>query len=413
VTNATQTVGRNAAVQVAGRAAAAVLGLALAAVLTRALGVEEFGSLSTALAVLGILAVLHDLGTTTIASRTLARDADAAEPVLGSLVVLRLGAAVPLALVGAFALWCARESGAFLWWAAAVYAVVLAGRAIESVDVVLQVAQKMGRSVAANLAGRSAHLVGVLALWGAGVCRPGPMLAAAAIGVIASCTLRVGLVRPWFRLRLRWVRSRLAPFLREAAPTGLAAVLMVLYLHADALLVRGISGAREAAFYNAPYRLFLLGAGLTGMVMLSAAPILSARWTADRNGFRRGVHKLLLISIPAALAVAGLVALTARPLLGLLFGADYEAAAPTLVWLAFAAAATAPGTIATSALISANRAGWAAGLAAAALLGNVGLDILLVPGMGGRGAAVATFATEILVAVGGCIALRRAMGRAA
>ena len=38
----------------------------------------------------------------------------------------------------------------------------------------------MGRSVLANLAGRSAHVVGVLGLSAAGVRRPGPMLMAAA-----------------------------------------------------------------------------------------------------------------------------------------------------------------------------------------------------------------------------------------
>jgi len=176
-------------------------------------------------------------------------------------------------------------------------------------------------------------------------------------------------------------------------------------MHADALIVRGLAGPEEAALYNAPYRLFVLGASLAGLVMISASPILSARWTEDRAGFRRGALALLGLSAAIGLVVASVVALVAEPLLGLLFGPDYEVAAGTLRWLAFAAAAAAPGTVATSALISSDRAVWTARLAALALAVNVGLDLALVPGMGGRGAAVATMITEGAVVLGALIVL--------
>jgi O-antigen/teichoic acid export membrane protein len=408
VSDATRIVGRNTAVQILGRAAAAGLGLALAAVLTRALSLDGYGSLSTALAVLGILAVVHDAGAVPIAVRRVARDADEAGPLLGSLLTARLAAAAPLALVGVAVLLAAGERGPFLLWALAAFALVLVARAAEIVDVALRVAQRLGRSVVANLAGRSGNLALVLLLAAAGAHAPGPFLLAAAGGVVLSAGLRVALARPWHRLRPRRDVPRLRVFLREALPAGAASILMVAYLQVDAPIVRGIAGAREAALLNAPYRFFVLGASLPGMVMVSASPILAKRFPSDRPGFRRAVRRLLIAGTAVALPLAAGVALAAPALLRVVFGPAYEVAAPTLVWLSFAAAAAVPGTVATAALIAADRAGVTAGLAALALVANVGLDLVLVPVHGGEGAAVATLVAEGFVALGGVLLLARA-----
>jgi O-antigen/teichoic acid export membrane protein len=412
VTGATLTVGRNAAVQILGRAAAAILGLGLAALLTRSLGFEGYGSLSTALAVLGLLAVLHDLGVSPIAVRTLSRQPERSARLLGSLIRLRLATAVPLAAAGVAVLAAVGEGRAFLAWVAPVLVLILLVRSVEIVDVSLQVAQRLGRSVGAALSGRAVHLAVVAVLAAAGIGRAGPMLAASAAGVLASASLRVRLARPWVRPDLGAGIGEARGFLREAVPSAVAAILMAGYMHADAVLVRGLAGAREAALYNAPYRLFALGAGLPGMVMIAAAPVLAARWTEDRGGFRRSVRKLLLAAGLAGPAVAAGVALLAEPLLDLLFGPGYGAAARTLRWLAFAAAFTGAGTVATAALLTANRAAWTARLAALALVTNVGLDLLLVPRMGGEGAAIATLAAEGLVALLGTALLLRAAGSA-
>jgi O-antigen/teichoic acid export membrane protein len=270
----------------------------------------------------------------------------------------------------------------------------------------------MDRSVAANLLGRTATIGVALGLLGLGVVGPGPLLLAWALGTAISATIRRRLARPWVTLVPRLVPGRLGPLLRDAAPAGLAALLMAGYLAADAVVVRGLAGPREAALYNAPYRLFALGAGLAGMVMVSASPVLSARWTGDRPAFRRGLVRLLTAGTLAAVPVAVGVTLAAAPILRLLFGAGYAGASATLGLLAFAAAATVPGTIATSALICADRAAWTARLAAAALVTNLVLDLALVPSLGGRGAAVATLTTEVLVAAGAVLVIARA-GRGA
>jgi O-antigen/teichoic acid export membrane protein len=412
VPSTTRTVGRNVATQIAGRAGGAALGLALTAVLTRALTLDGYGSLSTALAVLGLVAVAHELGATPVASRALARDPGAAGPLLGTVAAARAVAAVPLAGAGAVALVAAGEGTGFALAAGGAIVLVLLGRSFESVDVVFHVAQRMARSVAASLAGRAGFLGAALGLAGAGIRRPDPYLAAAVAGTAVSAVLRLRLAGPLLASPLRFAAGRLRSLLREAAPTATAGILMAGYLHADALVVRGLRGAREAALYNAPYRLFVLGAGLAGMVMVSAAPVLSARWIEDRAGFRRGVARLLGLGVLVAAPVAAIVAWQARPLLGALFGLGYEEAAGTLALLAVAAAAAAAGTVATSALICADRAIWTARLAGVALVVNVGLDLALVPSMGGRGAAVATLVTEALVAVLAVGVLARVVGGA-
>ena len=351
------------------------------------------------MAALGMVAVFHDFGFERIASRRIARRPEERDALIGRLAAVRLALAPVLALVAVAALAASGERGALLVWAAGAITAALALRALESVDVVLQVEQRMGRSVVASRAGGLAQLATNVALAALGVTAPGPYLVALALGSAVSATLRLRAVRPYLALRLRWDPTAVRAFFREAWPVGIMAALMALYLHVDMLLVRAIAGPHETGRYGAAYRLFLFAASVPGLVMVSMAPVLSARWVSDRAAFRGGALRTVRTMTTIAIPAAGVGMLVASPVLALLFGERYAGAAPALRWLAVAAAATWPATVAIGALIAADRERAGIRLAAVALGLNVGLDLALIPAFGATGAAVATAATETVVAV--------------
>ena len=78
----------NASALGAGRLATAAIGVVSIGICTRYLGLEGYGQLATALAFMGIVLALTDLGIWTIGIRELARRPDQTDRLLGALLTV-------------------------------------------------------------------------------------------------------------------------------------------------------------------------------------------------------------------------------------------------------------------------------------------------------------------------------------
>ena len=92
---------RNAGFLFAGEAASRVFGFLTTAVLARRLGVDGFGQIGFAAAVMAYGVVLTDIGLVTVGTRSVARDRSAVPSMVGTVVPLRLvlGLAAGLVMV--------------------------------------------------------------------------------------------------------------------------------------------------------------------------------------------------------------------------------------------------------------------------------------------------------------------------
>jgi len=108
-------------------------------------------------------------------------------------------------------------------------------------------------------------------------------------------------------------------------------------------------------------------------------------------------------------AVSGLVALLARPLLVVLFGPRFAGAAPALVVLALATAVIAPAGVLGTTLVALGRLRPLGLQVAVSLTINLAVILLLVPSLGAIGAATATLACELAALVLLAVAALRAL----
>jgi O-antigen/teichoic acid export membrane protein len=198
---------------------------------------------------------------------------------------------------------------------------------------------------------------------------------------------------------------RLRDLVRQAAPFGATAAAQSLYTRLDVLLLGQLASSRAVGLYSVAYKAPNL---LTYLGSTVAGPLfpLMAQTGATENpvAFQRAVRALGVMGPAVALALSGLAA----PILGLLYGAEYEAAAPLLVLLAWSAAANwlyAPIAVALQARRC--EGWWLAGLIAALAVNAAG-NLWMIPRWGALGAAAATLASElVLVAIGtGLLAAR-------
>ena len=194
----------------------------------------------------------------------------------------------------------------------------------------------------------------------------------------------------------------LAALLREGAVLGLATAAAVVYFRVDSVMLGILADDAAAGMYSAAYRFMEATFVLPALLMAAVFPRL-ARADSGSAALRGSAVGLAAIGIGATAAVyAG-----AEPLIAGLYGPAYARAGRTLEILAFAITPVYLGVVLTQAMIARGRQAAYLRLSVLGLAINVTLNLLLIPAYLEIGAAVATLVTEIVVAVGAAISLRR------
>jgi O-antigen/teichoic acid export membrane protein len=386
--------------------------LLLVVVAAPVLGEAAFGSYQFATAVTTLLALGTDLGLSVWTTRALARDRTRAAAVVGTALRLKLAAGIPyLALVGV----AAAVSGpgqtrtAMLLLGAAALANVFVDyfgaifRGYERLrdEAALNVARALLITAAGLAALRGGHSVGALS---AGVLA----------GMVASALYGVWMVRRNYGLVGRRPRG-LAPFDRalaraaaaEAFPLWLATLLSLLYFKGDVVLLRLYRGDAEVGAYSAAYKIF------EGLMILPAV-VLAATFPplARAQGQRRRRWEAALVAVLLAMGlVAGAVVYAgSEPIVALVFGAGFARAVPSLRVLALAVPVLFLNFALTHFLIARDLERRNLVFAGLMLVVNVGVNLAIIPRLGGPGAAWATLITELALTACCLAALRWTAG---
>ncbi|MCU1370649.1 MAG: flippase [Ilumatobacteraceae bacterium] len=202
-------------------------------------------------------------------------------------------------------------------------------------------------------------------------------------------------------LGLRWIRSHPAPaeplpdlHWRRALPIAIGSGFTTIYGRIDTWLVALLAPPGVSGVYAACYRItetLRLPAQAAGSVTL--ADVNRAGSAGAALARNRAIRYLALAAIPAIVLVAA-----AEPILRLLFGADFATGAATLRILALSSLASAVVSVLSPTV--AVRAGVRFAVALGVVTGlNLALNVVLVPHLGGAGAAWANVASEGALAV--------------
>ncbi len=379
--------------QWAGVLYAALLGVGFNFALGRTLGPAGFGDYSYILTLASLFAIVQDGGFSTLLFRETAKSGLADAPGVPPLLPTALGhvaatTALGLALVLVLPLEFKTATGfAVLYYAAftlaAFVSAALKGRNNFASEAFWRAAY---RTLAVGAVIAALHLIEAHPA----VVFPA-YLAGQALALALPCAKAVR-IRPLFRLH-KGVYAACGSFLLINAAT-------VVYFRCDILLLQHLSPGRDdVGNYSAAYRL------IEGVVLL-ATPLAHIFFRKlrvslnDRAAFRRSF--LIMSAVMAGLGIlssAGGLLLGPR-LLVLAFGEAFARAVPLLVWLLPSLLFILPNYILTQGLVALERERWYAVVAILAALTNIGLNLLLIPDMGPKGAALATIATEGLLCAG-------------
>jgi O-antigen/teichoic acid export membrane protein len=391
-----RTVARNSLVQLGGRGITMVVSLATLSLLSRYLGPEDFGKYQFVIAFL-LLVNVSDFGVATLAVRHLSTGEREPDDLMGNVLVVRSALALlstVIAIAIALVIGYPPE--------------ITGGIAVAALSFPLMIAAgAYGATFAANLRmeyatfGNIAQAVVTLASMGAVAASGGgliELLLAFDAGILANSLVCWFFSRRFVRARLTFDMAYSTRLLREAAPLGLAVLIITAYGRLDILLLRAFTDDESVGYYGFAYRIVDLAFPLSFFFVGSVFPLLSTYHAEGRSDeFRRLYRRAQDVLSIASIGIVTAVVLFAAPIVRIIGGADYAPALVSMQVLVGAVALIWLSNLADHGLIATGRQSALLWIAMTGLAVNVASNLVLIPMYHEEGAAVATVLTEAAV----------------
>ena len=237
---------------------------------------------------------------------------------------------------------------------------------------------------------RALGIVALAALTGSVISVPVATLVTAAIGTLLFWRMLPAQVVAHVDVRT-WPR-----YLIRALPIGLAAMMPNLYINSDTIMVKGFLGIHQLALYAAAYRIIIVPLSLGGVFVTALFPALCRLGPTTREG-RSVARRALLFGTGAGLLIACVGALASTQLMTLLYGPAFRGAGDAFQVLSLVPIVAIPALVLSSTMVASGRARFNLFVIMGGGLINLGLDAILMPTFGIRGAGLATFAAESAV----------------
>lgn len=380
---------------VAARGVALVAGIATVTLASRYLGLAHFGALSAGMAFASLFALLTDMGLSTMATREIVRDPTREHHVLGNVVGMGLLCAVASAGLG-LALMEVIYGGAGDAPTRQAIVILLAQVLVAPVSGAARAfftARQRGYLIAFGDLALAAGMAVFTAIAVLGHLGYRGVVIGVTAGYVAQA-LVMALVALRTGLRLSYGGAGGMALVRMALPLAGTMLLNYLYFRLDVLLLSWIKTDVDVARYGLAYRVLEGLIVLPGYVMLALFPTIT-RSEHDRARLSATVGAALGALEAIALPLTALLAIFAPEIVVVLGGQKYSPAGPVLAILAVALGLSYLNGVFGSALLALGHQRRLLWLTAAALLINLGVNLLLIPPWGIVGAAVAVAVSEV------------------
>jgi O-antigen/teichoic acid export membrane protein len=398
---------RGGVVRMASFGAGLVLSVGSVPLVTRHLGPSRFGYFGTVSAIIFIIAGFTEGGLTTLAIREYASCTPAERTaLLRNLIGLRITATTgAVLLVAAVAAVIGSPTpitlGILAGGAGLVFTIVG-----ENFTVPLLVGLRIPAAASLDLL-RQAALAGtyvVLVLLGVGVVPfTGATIVSGLALLIGSAIMLRGTIaaRPAFDLAMwRSLVSRTLPY-------AVAAAVGVIYFREALILVSYLSTSRQAGYYAAAFRIVEVLATLPWMIISASFPIFARAARGDIARLRYGLQRLFEVALLLGVWMT-LCVLVGAPLgIKVVAGSHFLPAIGVLEIQGVAVMTTFLVATFGFALLSLELYGVLLRANAAAVAVSTIAAVVLIPGSGARGAAVAPTAAEVVLAVSYAVGLAR------
>lgn len=367
------------------------VGLFVGVWLARYLGPEQYGLWNFAVVFAGLFGMFAELGLEGIVIRELVKRPESRNVILGSAFLLKqIGGALALTL----ALWAiifTHGDEKLTLWLVGISAVGYLFQSINVVDYYFQSkVQSKYTVISANSAFILVTLVKIYLL-----IISAPLIAFACAGlcevVLTALFLLIAYRANHLRMReWQYDRQEMIKLLNESWPLMLAGLAVMLYMRIDVVMLQEMVGDREVGIYAAATRISEIWYFLPSIIVASVSPAIINAHSADPEKYISRLKQLYFVMTWMAVGIALPLSLLSGAMVSFLFGKDFAEAAPVLAIHLWASIAVFLGVASSQYLLVESLQKISFYRTLIGLIVNVMLNLVLIPDMGAKGAAIAT-----------------------
>lgn len=377
------------------------------ALLTRHLEPAGFSRYTTILSLVGVVAVITDAGMSNLGTREFAVSSGAERD---ALMRDLLGLRVSLTMVGVLL--------AFVFAVAAGYdATLLLGTLVASLATVALVFQhtlsiplsaglRIGTISLLEVVRQVLTVGAIVAL----IALDAGILPLLAVGLAANLLLippTAAFARGQISTRLELHPRRWLGLLGLTVSFSLATAVGTIYVYTAQILTSLVATPHQSGLFAAPFRVFVVTAGIPGLLVGGALPMLARAARDDRERLSYALQRIFEVSLILGVAAVLATLAGAKFIIAVVAGPAFAASAPVLQILGVAMLASFLTAGWGFALISIKRYRGLLLANAAALAVSSLLTLTLASSHGARGAAIATLCGEITLCLGSLLVLLR------
>ena len=187
--------------------------------------------------------------------------------------------------------------------------------------------------------------------------------------------------------------------LKDSLQICLIGIFVTVYVWIDSMILFSIKGGQPTGLYSAAYRIMLFFYFIPIAVNYSIFPIISKLHSSNRSLVEKLLEKYFVLMVMISIPICILVSLLANKIVVMLFGNAYLESVlvlQILIWsilFAFTSSPFAELFIATKRQIIVTK------ITGLCMVGNIVLNIILIPKFSFIGASIATLSTYIILGV--------------
>ena len=376
------------------------VGLIIGIWLARHLGVEEYGLFNYATAFATLLSPFASLGLDSVVIRYIVRDASNRSEILGTTFCLKLIAGTLTLLVSLVSIYLFSPNEISTIWLVGILSATGIFQSLDAIDLWFQSQTQSKYTVLAK------SLVFVLTsiLKIVLISIKAPIVAFAWVALLDIGLGSLGLViaykiRGYSVWLWRWSLPLAKSLFAESWPLLFSSFAILIYMKIDMVMLKELADNRSVGIYSAATRISEAWYFIPMVISSSVAPSIYAAKESSETLYYNLVVKFHRFMALLAILISVSMTFCSKPLILLLFGEEYVAAADILIIHIWASLFVFLGVASSPWLVAQNLAYFSLPRTIMGAIANVGLNLFLIPRYAGVGAAIATVISYALANV--------------
>ncbi|MDP2939822.1 MAG: flippase [Candidatus Omnitrophota bacterium] len=202
-----------------------------------------------------------------------------------------------------------------------------------------------------------------------------------------------------FVLKWRVILAKMRQLLRDSWPLIISCIAISIYMHIDQVMIKAMLNTAEVGYYAVAVKICEIFYTIPMILTASLFPAIINAKLKDKELYYDRLQKLFRFLFWTAVAISISITIAAKPMINILYGHEFSAAAKVLSIYIWASVFIFLGVASGKWVINENLQVYIMFYTIIGAVVNVILNLLLIPAMGINGAAIAAVISQLISAV--------------